>query len=341
MTKTFLNAKSAVIPTYFQRILYRMLLERGISEPLLFDGLEFKKERFLDDNFRLNFDQHTKFIKNALVATGDPHLGWKFGQKIQITALGLPGYAVMSSENGKSAVTTLTQFFKLRAPSYDLMLLNAPDSDDEAILQIEETFDFGEVRYFMLSSIVSAFEHVFNFFDRESKVIERVEFGCTEPSEWPRQATEANFPVDFGFSSTKLFLNSKFLKKSLPTSDTDTKKTTEKICQEMLCRVENQTGVTRALKEFILKNKGSYPTLSEAASYLCISSRTLRRELQKSNTTYQHMLDNIRSNIAKELLLNTSKRTSEIAFELGFKDTSNFNRAFKKWTGISPGQFRS
>lgn len=341
MSKNLLNAKNPVIPTYFQRILFRMLVERGVCESLIFDGLGLQKEKFLDDSFRLSFDQHTKFIKNALAATGDPHLGWQFGQKIQITALGLPGYAIMSSENGKEAVETLTHFFKLRAPSYELKLSSASDSLDDTVLTIEETFDFGEVRYFMLSSIVSAFEHVFNFFTRESNVIERVEFGCDEPNEFKQLSNVSEYPIGFGYSSTKIFLNSDFLNKALPTADSDTKKTTENICQEMLSRIDNQTGITREIYEYIIKKKGSYPSLSEVANNLSISPRTLRRELQKSNTTYQKMLDNIRLNTAKELLLNTSKKTCEIAFELGFKDTSNFNRAFKKWTGLTPGQFRS
>lgn len=340
MSKNLLNTKNPVIPTYFQRVLFRMLLELGVHESNIFDGLGLEREKFLDDSFRLNFDQHAKFVKNALAITNDPHLGWKFGQKIQITALGLPGYAVMSSENGKAAVETLVHFFKLRAPSYELKLSHVPDSVDSVILTVEETFDFGEVRYFMLSSIVSAFEHVFNFFTREPNVIERVEFGCAEPNDFNRQSIASKFPIAFGYASTKIFLNSNFLSKPLPTADSHTKKTTESICQEMLSRVENQTGITREIYEFIIKNKESFPSLSEVADNLNISPRTLRRELHKSNTTYQKMLDNIRSNIAKELLLNTSKTTCEIGFELGFKDTSNFNRAFKKWTGLTPGQFR-
>ena len=148
------------------------------------------------------------------------------------------------------------------------------------------------------------------------------------------------YPVVFGGQTTKLFLDVSFLTKPLATADPDTEKTTTQICQEMLSRVEDQNGIIREVNELILNNSGNYPSLTDAANYLCISPRTLRRELKKSNTTYQQMLDNTRSTIAKELLLNTTKTTSEIGYELGFKDTSNFNRAFKKWTGVSPGQFR-
>lgn len=317
-----------------------MLLELGVCESLIFNGLGLQKEKFLDDSFRFSFEQHKQFIENALAVTGDPHLGWEFGKKIEITALGLPGFAIISSENGKAAVETLTHFFKLRAPSYELKLSHASDSFEAMVLDIEESFDFGEIRYFMLSSIVSAFDHVFKFFSRESNVIERVEFSFDEPNGFKQLSNVFEYSIAFGYSSTKVFLNTDFLNKDLPTANSDTKKMTEKICQEMLFRIDNQTGITREIHEFLINMKGSYPSLSEIANHLSISPRTLRRELKKSNTTYQKILDDLRLNIAKELLLNTSKKTFEIGFELGFKDTSNFNRAFKKWTGLTPGQFR-
>lgn len=339
MSKTFVNAKDSVIPTHFQRVLFRALIDKGISSASLLRGLNFQEE-FLDDEFRLTFDQHSIFIKNALSATDDPHLGWRFGRHINITALGLLGYAIMAAENGAAAVRTLTRFFKLRAPSYDLTLLSVQQNAESAVLQINETFDFGEVRYFMLSCIVSAFDHVFKSFNREANVIERVEFGCEEPSEWHQEAGTVNYPVVFGLQTTKLFLDTSFLTRPLPTADPYTEKTTTQICQEMLSRAEGQSGIIREVNELILNCSGNYPSLTDAATHLCMSPRTLRRELQKSNTTYQQMLDNTRSTIAKKLLLNTTKTTSEIGYELGFRDTSNFNRAFKKWTGVSPGQFR-
>ena len=96
MGKKYLNAKDSVIPTHFQRVLFRELVNKGISPALLLEGLALQEEQFLDDELRLTFDQHRQFIKNALSATGDPHLGWRFGQHINITTLGLLGYAIMA-----------------------------------------------------------------------------------------------------------------------------------------------------------------------------------------------------------------------------------------------------
>lgn len=340
MTKLLLNAQDAVIPTYFQRVLVRILTNQGFSKASLFDGLNVKENHFNDDACRLTFEQHSQFIKNVLAVTGDPHFGWRFGQHINVTALGMLGYAIMASENGIAAVDTLTKFFRLRAPSYQLTLPEMNASSSAVIVQIDESFDFGEVRYFMLSCMVSAFEHVFSFLIQQPGLIERVEFACAQPAQWENISIGIAYAVVFDVPSTKIHLNAELLSRRLPTADPDTEKTTSEICLHMLQRVEHPSGIVREVEQLIINNINSCPSLTDAATYLCVSPRTLRRALQKSNTSYQKLLDNARFTIAKELLLNTTKTTSDIGFDLGFKDASNFNRAFKTWAGSSPGQYR-
>lgn len=340
MVTTFFDANGAVIPPYFQRVLFRMLVNKGINASSLLDKLDIPEATFLNDACKLTVEQHKQFIKNALNTTEDSQLGWHFGQQIDITNLGLLGYTVMASENGESAVNTLTRFFKLRAPSYDLTLSKDVQNTGIARLQINENFDFGEVRYFMLSCIVSAFDHIFTDLNQASTMIKRVEFSCDEPQDWHQQAISVTYPIIFKCPSNTVYLDAHFLKQPFPTADADTEKVTTKICQEMLSKVEDQSGIKKELSDLLNSCEGPYPTLVQAADILCLSPRTFRRELQKLNTSFQVLLDEARTTKAKALLLNTRKTTAEISFELGFKDPSNFNRAFKKWTGISPGKYR-
>ena len=70
------------------------------------------------------------------------------------------------------------------------------------------------------------------------------------------------------------------------------------------------------------------------------SPATLRRRLSEEGESYQSILDELRRDLAIALLGETSLSVAAIAIELGFAESSAFHRAFKKWTGASPGEYR-
>ena len=72
-----------------------------------------------------------------------------------------------------------------------------------------------------------------------------------------------------------------------------------------------------------------------------MSSRTLRRQLQNEGHSYQSLVRDFRADLAREFLLSTSMPAKEIAYLLGFDDVHSFRRAFKTWTGLTPGEFRT
>ena len=83
-----------------------------------------------------------------------------------------------------------------------------------------------------------------------------------------------------------------------------------------------------------------FPDLEAAASRLHVSSRTLKRRLARRGTTYQHLLDQTRKARATALLRDTRVPIAQIAATLGYRDPATFTRAFRKWTGRSPSEFR-
>jgi AraC-like DNA-binding protein len=85
---------------------------------------------------------------------------------------------------------------------------------------------------------------------------------------------------------------------------------------------------------------GTLPTLSQIASRLFLSTRTLRRRLEDAQTSYQEIVGEIRRDLAVRYLTQTSLSTEAIAEILGYSDTANFRQAFKRWTGESPQQYR-
>jgi AraC-like DNA-binding protein len=71
-----------------------------------------------------------------------------------------------------------------------------------------------------------------------------------------------------------------------------------------------------------------------------MSTRTLQRQLEQEGTRFTELLDEVRCDRARELLTDPSVTLADVAFRLGFADLATFSRAFKRWTGKPPGQWR-
>jgi len=76
------------------------------------------------------------------------------------------------------------------------------------------------------------------------------------------------------------------------------------------------------------------------ANTLCMTSRNLRRRLEAEGTSYQALLDGVRQSLARDYLNHSLLGVDDIAVALGFSDAAAFRHAFKRWTGITPSEFR-
>ena len=87
--------------------------------------------------------------------------------------------------------------------------------------------------------------------------------------------------------------------------------------------------------------RGERPSMEAVARQLLLSPRTLQRRLTEAHTSYQNILDTVRQDLACKLLSRASMEPGEIAFYLGFEEVNSFHRAFFKWLGMTPTQWRT
>ncbi|HEL8445800.1 TPA: helix-turn-helix transcriptional regulator, partial [Legionella pneumophila] len=110
--------------------------------------------------------------------------------------------------------------------------------------------------------------------------------------------------------------------------------------QELEKKMSLKEDMASKIKSILINQNLNHASMDEIASRLCMTSRTLRRHLQRLDVTYQELLDEVREQKAKTFLLNNNISMTEISFLLGFQDTSNFSKAFKRWTGVTPTEYR-
>ncbi len=171
----------------------------------------------------------------------------------------------------------------------------------------------------------------------------RVTFKHSPPTDLSSYEEAFNCPILF---------NQPFYSITYRTSDLETRtaKADQSINRFLLDRVEEETkglvvsanaiaiDVARIVRDAL---PSGIPGIHEVAEYMGMSNRTLTRRLSENGMTFRDIIRNTQEEIAKNLLANTRRSIGEIAYETGFSEQSSFNRAFRKWTGISPLKFRN
>ncbi|CAN5773219.1 AraC family transcriptional regulator [soil metagenome] len=102
----------------------------------------------------------------------------------------------------------------------------------------------------------------------------------------------------------------------------------------------DRTTMSERLTRLLRQNLSESIDLDYAASHLAISAATLRRRLAIDGHSFQGLKDVIRRDASIELLHGTNQTLEQIAEALGFSDVSTYHRAFKRWTGSAPGDYR-
>ncbi len=108
-----------------------------------------------------------------------------------------------------------------------------------------------------------------------------------------------------------------------------------------MVRFKNPHALSTQVRKYLLQvPPAEWIELNVLAQQLNMSEATVRRRLNSEGCNYQQLKNDIRRDTAIEFLTKTDKPLHEISDELNFHDPSAFHRAFKKWTGLSPGTYR-
>jgi AraC-like DNA-binding protein len=131
--------------------------------------------------------------------------------------------------------------------------------------------------------------------------------------------------------------------------ETRTAKADFSINQFLVARVEEETkGIEvnpnqiAGEVEQLIQNAlpSGIPSITELGEHMGMSNRTLTRRLSENGVTFRDLIQKTQERLSKELLKGSDRTVAEIAFQTGFSEQSAFNRAFKRWTGLSPIEFR-
>lgn len=109
----------------------------------------------------------------------------------------------------------------------------------------------------------------------------------------------------------------------------------------LVVKYRDQASLSERIRRMLRRHlSGELPSLEQVSDALAMTPQTLRRRLRDEGQGYQAIKDNLRRDTAIEYLSQPELTLADIAGRLGFSEASTFHRAFKGWTGLSPGAYR-
>ncbi|MFI8262943.1 AraC family transcriptional regulator [Streptomyces sp. NPDC085665] len=150
-------------------------------------------------------------------------------------------------------------------------------------------------------------------------------------------------PVRFGSQRTGAAFGAHWLAAPLVRDEAELDAMLRRAPFDLLSRPEYGTTVAEQVRRALagqLRTSPRLPALGEVAARLAVSPATLRRRLQQEGTSFQQLKDHVRRDAAIAGLAESGEPIAELAARLGFSQDTAFHRAFRRWTGTTPGAYR-
>jgi len=332
------NPTTAIPSSYLYRF-EQLLAERGINidQLLLEAGVPISMSAIDDEILEVELEQVEALLCVAIEHSGESELGFYLGNRMPVTTHGILGYAAMSGQNLGESVETIVRYYKT---INQLMRLSLYEEDGIAVLQLDDNYRFSSGHKFFHEVVMGAINCMFNVVTDHGFNYSEVRFSYAEPENVSRYEALFDCSVIFNSPTTQLRFPVSQLATPLVFADKNAHAMAAQQCEDKLAALSQGEDPVNRVRSILLENKGHYPSADEVAEHLNVTQRTLRRWLAKADTSFSELLGEVRRLHALEYIQNSQLKVCEIAYLLGYSDPNNFGRAFKRWTDMTPAEYR-
>lgn len=284
-----------------------------------------------EDEFRL-------MSENLVALTQEPTLALRLGSCMHLGTHGLLGHAILSSRSLRQAAGLLIQYSPLQGTRGNVQLAF---TGENAILTFEPPFEVSGAPGYMVelffAGLLAALRQLIGPLPEECRV------ELAHPPQVAEEIYARYFGVraSFGHRLNRFIGPNERVDQPLSAADIPVADMYRRQCERLLRDMNAVNGLGGEVRRMILGARGRFPGMEEAARRLNMSERTLRRRLEAEHSSYRTIVDDVRNYLAREYLRETPLTVADVASLLGFDDVSNFRRAFRKWNGCSPQDFRA
>lgn len=299
-------------------------------------------EALTDADGRIPFERYLA-LWEAIDA--DPRalaFGLWLGGAVSLSALGVVGYVMQHAPDVRSALACLERFNGLLGDGIGPTL---SERDGQLVLHRVEPPRIARLRSLSIAAPLGTAKLLREMAGLGSSAVVALEVDFQHPAV-PAEtlaAMERNFacPIRFNANEMRLVLPASLLERPLVSTDAGLFVYLERHAETLQARLAASGSLAGRVRELLAARlRQGEPDQGAVARALALSERTLQRRLADEGVTFAGLLDEVRADLGRMYLADHNLAIFEVAFLLGYSEPSPFNRAFRRWTGQSPSEFR-
>jgi AraC-like DNA-binding protein len=273
----------------------------------------------------------------ALDVTGDPALGLVVARQFQPAALHGLGFACLASDTLHDVLGRLVRYSRMLNELPDFTLQET-ESTIDLVVQIpgldpnfvHAAMDLGMAAFLRICQMT------------EGTDILPVHTCLQRPTPVNTTAYENMFgpSIEFGADSNRLSFDKTLVLAPLATAHPELARLNDQTVIDYLARYDRSNITMQVRSQIIEQLPDGRPSQGVIATRLNTSLRSLQRKLREEDTSFKELLSNTQQELALFYIRDSNRSIGEITYLLGFSEPSNFTRAFKRWTGQSPAEYR-
>ncbi|VVN82017.1 AraC family transcriptional regulator [Pseudomonas fluorescens] len=290
-----------------------------------------------DPMLRIDNQTIAKLYVAAVQATKDPCFGLRAGETLRPANLHAMGFALLASISIRDFAQRLSSLYRIISQNASIRV----EERNNTFLLITSSVPGAQVCHETHDAYISLIFTLLRTISGNRFRLRKLEL-IRPASESMAQVFSEYFQcdVEFGRPEIVMAMDLERVDKRLPGANEELALSHDRTVMEYLQRIERGDIVNRV--RAIVSSELSSRTLNKdrVAERLHISTRGLQLKLAARDTSFQEILDHTRRTHALAFMSRSSVSVTEAAFSLGFSEVSNFTRAFKRWTGMAPSQYR-
>lgn len=287
-----------------------------------------------EDGEWVSADRLDEMMAAALEHTGDPCFAMVAGKSLALMRYGHMVPLVLSAPSLRTVLIDLERYAGLVQDSCELLL---DEQAASAAIRVEPLVVQGLSGRFRTEFVLTSALQMLRFAGAENRDVLRVSLPYPAPAEHLGRY-QLNFGANLRFDEAAcgIQFNPDLLDRPLVSRDAVAYTAARARADQALQAQQSRSTVAERVQQWLLHAPVGAAGLGDAAQHLCVSERTLRRQLAALGTSFVELVQNTQRLQAERLLAERRLSIKQVADQLGFSSVSTFHRAFRRWTGHTP-----